>query len=248
MHLAILRSHTANERVFKMVLSTIAFDADDTLWENEKIFKLTEARFRDLLDQQGAADGLFDHLLETERQNLRYYGYGIKGFTLSMIETAIRVTSGTVPASTIQEILNAGREMLDHPADPMPGVQAVLAELANDYRIVLITKGDLFDQERKLAQSGLGDYFSAVEIVSEKTKDTYLRIFEQYGDGAKRSMMVGNSLKSDVIPALKSGAWGVHIPSEIEWAMERADAPDAAPRFHQLDHIQALPALIKKII
>lgn len=186
-----------------MPLSTIAFDADDTLWENEKIFKLTEERFRSLLSPYCDKDELYDHLLETERKNLSYYGYGIKGFTLSMVETAIKITGGSIPAFEIQEILNAGRAMHDHPAEPFEGAQDVLASLSEDYRIVLITKGDLFDQERKLAQSGLGDYFDAIEIVSEKTEHTYRRIFDQFGDGPSRSMMVGNSLKSDVTPAIK---------------------------------------------
>ncbi|WP_169568097.1 HAD family hydrolase [Sneathiella limimaris] len=230
-----------------MPLSTIAFDADDTLWENEKIFKLTEKRFLELLYDHGADESLYDHLLETERQNLRYYGYGIKGFTLSMVETAIRITNGTVPAHIIQEILNAGREMHDHPAEPMAGVTETLKQLAGTYRILLITKGDLFDQERKLAQSGLGELFDGVEIVSEKTEETYLRIFEQYGDGPKRSMMVGNSLKSDIVPAVAVGAWGVHVPSEIEWAMEKADAPTGNARYHHLETITELPALIAEI-
>lgn len=230
-----------------MPLSTIAFDADDTLWENEKIFKLTEQRFRELLDPHGADDNLFDHLLEIERKNLRYYGYGIKGFTLSMIETAISITGGQVPAPIIQEILNAGREMHEHPAEPMEGVRDVLQNLTNDFRIVLITKGDLFDQERKLAQSGLGDFFDAVEIVSEKTNETYRRIFDQFGEGPMHSMMVGNSLKSDVAPAVQSGAYGVYIPSEIEWALEAAEKPTQADRFFELKSILELPDLIKAL-
>lgn len=229
------------------MLSTIAFDADDTLWENEKIFKLTEERFRNLLADYTTEQILSARLLEMERKNLRYYGYGIKGFTLSMVETAIDITNGDVPANVIHEILHAGREMHDHPAAPYPGVHETLQHLSGDFRIVLITKGDLFDQERKLAQSGLGDYFSAVEIVSEKDESTYQRIFQQYGDGPARSMMVGNSLKSDVVPAVKAGAWGVHIPSEIEWAMEKDDAPTHSDRFHKLEYIGELPKLVETL-
>jgi putative hydrolase of the HAD superfamily len=230
-----------------MQLSTIAFDADDTLWENEHIFQLTEKRFMDLLRDHLKEEDISDNLLTTERRNLQYYGYGIKGFTLSMIETAIEVTGGAVPASVIQEILHAGREMFEHPTNLLPHVQQTLENLSQKFRIVLITKGDLFDQERKLAQSGLGEMFRAVEIVSEKTEDTYHRIFEQYGDGPSRSMMVGNSVKSDIVPAINAGAWGVHIPSAITWALEEADAPLHSDRFQKLKNMSLLPALIDRI-
>lgn len=230
-----------------MSLSTIAFDADDTLWENEHIFHLTEQRFRDLLTDHTDIDQLSDNLLEMERRNLRYYGYGIKGFTLSMIETAIEATGGQIPASTLQEILHAGREMHDHPVDPLPHVEETLKKLSGDFRLIVITKGDLFDQERKLAQSGLGDYFEGVEVVSEKMAGTYQRIFDQYGDGPIRSMMIGNSLKSDIIPALTAGSWGVYIPSTLTWANEEADVPITHPRFKQLAHMGALPDLLKTL-
>jgi len=230
-----------------MPLSTIAFDADDTLWENEHIFHLTEQRFRDLLKSHIDVDVLSSNLLDIEKKNLNYYGYGIKGFILSMIETAIVATSGQVPANVIQEILNAGREMHDHPVTPLPDVEAVLKSLSNTHRIILITKGDLFDQERKLAQSGLGSYFDAIEIVSEKTTATYSRIFEQYGDGAKRSMMVGNSLKSDINPAIEAGSWGIYIPSDRTWAHELSTIPDNHNRFKQLSAIVELPNFIAKL-
>ncbi len=227
-----------------MPLSTIAFDADDTLWENEQIFHLTEQRFRELIASHTKIEDLGQSLLETERKNLRYYGYGIKGFTLSMIETAIEVTGGTIPARDIQEIIQAGREMRDHPASPFPHVERVLKSLTGDYRLLVITKGDLFDQERKIAQSRLGGYFDDVEIVSEKTAATYRRIFDQYGDGPGRSLMVGNSLKSDILPALEAGAYGVHIPHALTWAMEQAEEPLDHEKFHQLQSIQDLPDLI----
>jgi putative hydrolase of the HAD superfamily len=231
-----------------MTLSTIAFDADDTLWDNEKIFKLTEQRFRDLLTPHCNGENLYDHLLETERKNLSYYGYGIKGFTLSMVETAISISKGKIPASDIQEILNAGRQMHEHPATPYKGAKEVLEILSKDYRIVLITKGDLFDQERKLAQSGLGDFFDAVEIVSEKQAQTYRNIFEKFGDGAARSMMIGNSLKSDVTPALEAGAYGIYIPSEVNWALEAAEKPATYPRFHELASLREVPGLIRQLV
>ena len=150
-------------------ITTIGFDADDTLWHNESVFRLTQEQIFDMLSEHADPDTIGQKLLEAERRNLGLYGFGVKGFTLSMIETAIEVTSGKVPASTIKEILEAGRAMLSHPVETLPGVHDTLEEVAPHYSLILITKGDLFDQERKLAQSGLGDWFDGVEIVSDKT-------------------------------------------------------------------------------
>ncbi len=200
-------------------LSTIGFDADDTLWQNETFYRMTEERFRHLLGDHAEEADLSARLLEAEKRNLAVYGFGIKGFTLSMIETAIEVTDGAVPASVIGDILKAGRDMLGHPVETLPHAEETLESLAGSYRIVLITKGDLFDQERKLAQSGLGDLFDAVEVVSDKTAATYERIFTRHGDGPGRSMMVGNSLRSDVVPAIEAGSWGVYVPHDLTWAM-----------------------------
>ena len=228
-------------------ITTIGFDADDTLWQNEQFFRMTEARFAELLADFAEADHLTERLIEAEKRNLARYGFGIKGFTLSMIETAIEVTEGRVPARVIGEILEAGREMLVHPVETLPHVTETLERLAPDYRIVLITKGDLFDQERKLAQSGLGDFFDAVEIVSDKQRETYERIFARHGDGAARAMMVGNSLKSDVVPALEAGSYGVFVPHDLTWAYERIEPPAAAPRFREIVHLGELPGLVAQI-
>lgn len=228
-------------------LTAIGFDADDTLWQNERFFRLTEQRFADLLRDHGDPAVIGSQLLEAERRNLAIYGFGIKGFTLSMIETAIEVTAGNVPASVIQEILLAGREMLRHPVETLAGVPETLERLAGTYRLIMITKGDLFDQERKLAQSGLGDFFHAIEIVSGKQPVTYDRIFRQHGTGAAEAMMVGNSLKSDVIPALEAGAFGIFVPHDLTWALEHADEPAGHPRFHMLATISELPALIEQL-
>lgn len=225
----------------------IGFDADDTLWQNERYYRLTEARFAELLADYAERDHLSARLLEAEKRNLGKYGFGIKGFTLSMIETAIEITGGRVPAGTIQRVLEAGREMLDHPVEPLPHARETLKELAGRYRIVLITKGDLFDQERKLAASGLGDFFDAVEIVSDKTRTVYQRIFEQHGNGAQNAMMVGNSLKSDIIPVIEAGGWGVFVPHELTWAHEHADAPSEVARFRQIDHLGQLEPLLHEI-
>ena len=185
--------------------------------------------------------------LAAERRNLDRYGYGVKGFTLSMIETAIEVTEDRVPARLIRQILDAGRDLLAHPIELMPGAAEVVTEVARDYRVVLITKGDLFDQERKLAQSGLGELFAAVEIVSEKTPQTYARLFAAHGEGAEAAMMVGNSLKSDVLPVLEAGGWGVHVPHRLTWALEHAEPPQGAARFRELDSLAALPALLAEL-
>jgi putative hydrolase of the HAD superfamily len=228
-------------------LTTIGFDADDTLWQNEHFYRLTEGRFLDLLGEHGDREALSGRLLEAEKRNLALYGFGIKGFTLSMIETAIEVTEGRVSAATIAEILAAGREMLRHPVETLPHVRETLQELAGDYRIVLITKGDLFDQERKLAESGLGELFSAVEIVTRKDAGTYARIFAEHGDGAERSMMVGNSLRSDIVPAIAAGSWAVYVPHPLTWVVEHDEEPAAAPRYLKLDHLGELIPLLGEI-
>ena len=149
-------------------LAVIGFDADDTLWQNEQYYRLTEEHFRDLLTDFAEGEHVSERLLEAERRNLAQYGFGIKGFTLSMIETALEITEGRAPGKVISEILSIGRNLLSHPVETMPHARDVLEALAGEYYLVLITKGDLFDQERKLAQSGLGDYFDAVEIVSTR--------------------------------------------------------------------------------
>ena len=227
------------------MLTTIGFDADDTLWQNETFFRLTQDRFTNLLADYADADALHDQLIAAERRNLGHYGFGVKGFTLSMIETAIQVTDGRVPSLVIAEIMAAGREMLEHPIELLPHAHAAVKALAGSHRVVLITKGDLLDQERKLAQSGLGDLFHAVEIVSDKTAKAYSAIFARHGTGADQALMVGNSLKSDVIPALAAGAHGVHIPHGLTWALEYADAPEGQDRFHLLNHLGELPDLVE---
>lgn len=228
-------------------LTTIGFDADDTLWQNERFFRMTEERFRDLLAGHTDAAQLGARLLEAEKRNLGRYGFGIKGFMLSMIETAIEVTGGDVPAGTIGDILDLGREMLAHPVETLPGVRETLEQLAGSHRLVLITKGDLFDQERKLAASGLGELFDAVEIVSDKKADTYRRIFARHGDGPERAMMIGNSLKSDVVPAIEAGGWGVYVPHELTWVLEHVATPVGQPKFREVPAIHDVVPLVKAI-
>ena len=226
---------------------TVGLDADDTLWHNETFFKLTEARFRDLLADYAAPDHLAERLLAAEKRNIHHYGFGIKGFTLSMIETAIEVTENRVPATVISQILEAGQEMLAHPVDLLEGVREAVEALAQAHKLVLITKGDLLDQERKIAASGIDHLFSAVEVVSDKTPETYTRIFNDHGTGPEQALMAGNSMKSDVLPVIAAGGHGVFIPFAEAWALEHADAPDAHPRYHELDALKQLPALLQKL-
>lgn len=225
-------------------ITCIGFDADDTLWHNETFFKLTQERFAELLADHADSDHLGERLLAAERRNIGHYGFGIKGFVLSMIETAIEVTEARVPASVIAQILEAGQEMLRHPIDLLPCVQTTIETLADDFPLVMITKGDLLDQERKLAQSGLGDLFAGVEIVSNKTPQTYVQAFSRHGDGPAHAMMVGNSMKSDVRPALDAGAFGVFVPFELAWALEHADPPEGHVRFHEIADLGAVPDLV----
>jgi putative hydrolase of the HAD superfamily len=225
-------------------ITTIGFDADDTLWQNEEFFRLTQARFAELLADHSEPDHLAERLLQAERRNLGRYGFGIKGFMLSMIETAIEVTDQRVPASVIAQIIEAGQEMLVHPVHLLPFAREAVEAVADDYKVVLITKGDLLDQERKLAQSGLGELFDAIEIVSDKTPETYIRAFMRHGNGPERSMMVGNSMKSDVVAAIDAGAWGVHVPAKYEWHLERAETPDGHDRFRALEDLSGLARLL----
>jgi putative hydrolase of the HAD superfamily len=229
------------------MLTTIGFDADDTLWQNETFFRLTHDRFLQALVDHADPSHLNERLAAAERRNLSYYGFGVKGFTLSMIETAVEVTDGRVPASVIGDLIAMGRELLEHPMELLPHARATVTALSGEFRLVLITKGDLLHQERKLAQSGLGDLFHGVEIVSDKTEATYRAAFARHGTGADQAMMVGNSLKSDVIPALQAGAWGVHVPHDLEWAYEAAEAPAGHRRFHVLKDLGDLPALIDQL-
>ncbi|HEY0435233.1 MAG TPA: HAD family hydrolase [Phenylobacterium sp.] len=228
-----------------MRITTVGLDADDTLWHNETIFRMTQERFRTLMADHAEPEFLDSRLAEVERRNLALYGYGVKGFTLSLIETAMDITGGRPPGHIISDILAAGRDMLAHPVEPLPGVPEALDELHRHYRLVLVTKGDLLHQEQKLAASGLGDLFSGVEIVSEKDASTYARVFARHGTGAATAAMVGNSLRSDVLPALQAGAYAAHVPYHLTWAHELADPPTGHPRFTELPSIRDVPGWVR---
>ncbi len=240
------RMHTLGHQMAKN-LSTIGFDADDTLWHNERFFRMTQERFVELLADFAPREHLEAKMLDAEKRNLGRYGFGVKGFVLSMIETAIEVTQERVPASVIAELIAAGHDMLSYPIELLPHVRETVESCAQSHRILLITKGDLLDQERKLAQSGLGELFDGVEIVSNKTPASYHEIFNRHGEGAARSMMVGNSMKSDVLPAIEAGSWGIYVPHGEPWELERADPPTGHTRFQELPSLETLADVVALI-
>jgi putative hydrolase of the HAD superfamily len=227
------------------MITTIAFDADDTLWHNESIFAITQDRFRELLTRYVPEGRVDERLYETEVRNLRLFGYGVKGFTLSMIETAIEVTECRIEAADIRRIVNLGKAMLEHPVEPLDNVRETIEQLRGSYTLMVITKGDLFDQESKIARSGLGDAFSRVEIVSEKNEEAYRIILNRHGIAPPQFLMVGNSLKSDILPVVNINARAVHIPYHVTWAHEMVDLDG---RWHNgywsLDNIAGLPDLL----
>lgn len=229
------------------MLLTLCFDADDTLWHNERFFQMTQAHFATLLADYAERDHLAEQLLAAEKRNLGRYGFGIKGFVLSMIETALDVTDNTVPGHVIAQIIAAGQDMLAHPIELLPGVEDTIAQLAPKYRLLLITKGDLLDQERKIAQSGLGEVFDGVEIVSHKTSAAYSEIFTRHQTPPDATLMVGNSMKSDVLPAIEAGAWGVWVPHGVTWEIEAADPPQDRSKFHEAVDFMQLPKIIASI-
>jgi putative hydrolase of the HAD superfamily len=228
-------------------LTTIGFDADDTLWHHEKYFVSTKERFVDLLAPHADREQVGERLHDTEIANVGLYGFGVKSFTLSMIETALAATGGAVPGAVIGDILGLGREMLAHPVAPFPGVRETLEALKPTHKLLIVTRGDLVDQERKLAASGLLGYFAEIEIVSDKTRPVYDRIFTRHGNGPRRAMMIGNSMRADVVPALEAGAWGVHVPSEHVWSMDLQEDPADASRFRRFGALRDILPLIAEI-
>jgi len=226
----------------------IGFDADDTLWHNQPIFERAYDRFRELLARYHEPHPAGEVLVATEMRNLPLYGYGIKGFTLSAIETAITLSNGAISSNEIRQLLDAARDMLEHPVDLLDGVAETLDALAADHRMILITKGDLRDQERKLERSGLAGYFRHIEVVSEKESVSYGRILDRHGIPPENFLMVGNSLKSDILPVLAIGGAGAHLPYHITWIGEHAEEPvEFLDRFFKLGHMSDLPEIIRQL-
>ncbi|MEO3435386.1 HAD family hydrolase [Inquilinus sp. CAU 1745] len=229
------------------MIKTIAFDGDDTLWHNERIFSMTQEKFRALIRSYVPEGEIDDRLQRTEIENLRIFGYGIKGFTLSMVETAIALTDGRITARDIQAIIGFGREMLEHPVELLDDVRETVEALKDRYRLIIITKGDLFDQESKVARSGLADLFWRVEIVSEKDAATYGSILKRHDIAPSEFLMIGNSVRSDVLPVLEIGARAVHLPYELTWVHEVVTPSAAGDGFPVLERMADFPALVARL-
>jgi putative hydrolase of the HAD superfamily len=230
-----------------MPVDLICLDADDTLWHNMRFFDEAERALVDMLRPFGDAQVARATLEACEERNLKHYGYGAKSFTLSMIETAVELGGETLPSKLIADILEAGRALLAHPVELLERVDETLKELACRGRLVLVTKGDILHQEAKLAASGLGERFSGIEIVSEKTVDTFRRLFDRYGVEPGRAVMAGDSMRSDVVPALEAGAWAAFIPQALAWGHESAPLPNDERRFRQLASLADLPSWIDSL-
>ncbi len=231
------------------ILDMIAFDADDTLWHMESLFHLTHEKYAALLSHYHSAKWIEKKLFETEMRNLKHFGYGVKGFTLSMIETAIELTEGRIKGDDIQKIVDLGKQMLKAPVQLLEHAEDTIKTLSASYPLMILTKGDLFDQESKIARSGLSTYFKYIEIRTRKTKAAYKAVFKKYNIAPQRFLMVGNSLRSDIFPVLELGGYAVFIPYPFYWEHEKVtDAninPGKYPRYMELEHIGQLPGWIK---
>ena len=221
-----------------MNIKVIAFDADDTLWVNEPYFRASEEKFCALMGEYMSERDLERELLKIEIANLGLYGYGIKGFILSMMEAALKISGGTINAQGVEQILELGKQMLNQPIELLDGVEEVLAALKSNYRLVVATKGDLLDQERKLKKSGLIDYFHHVEIMSEKDETNYLKLLKHLDIQPDEFLMIGNSLKSDVLPVLNIGGHAIHVPFHITWAHEQIEGSIDNERFKNVEGIR----------
>jgi putative hydrolase of the HAD superfamily len=228
-------------------INLICLDADDTLWHNETYFRRTFGEVAALLAPFVSAEEVQAQLDAVEHRNLSVYGYGVKGFILSMLEAASEIAGDDLPAATVRDLLALGRDMLVHPIEMLPGVAEALPRLAERGRLVLVTKGDLHHQEAKLAASGIGDLFEGVEIVSDKKAETYERIFARYRVFPDQAVMAGNSMRSDILPALEAGAYAAFVPFELVWAHEAAESPTEHPRYRELASLGDLPDWIDNI-
>ncbi|MFT3676474.1 MAG: HAD family hydrolase [Chitinophagaceae bacterium] len=227
-----------------MAIKVIAFDADDTLWVNEPYFQETEKKFCALLEDYVPHHTAAQELFKTEIQNLALYGYGVKGFMLSMIETALRVSRNTVSMEVIEKAIQYGKDLLDKPIELLDGVESVLKQLQGKYRLVVATKGDLLDQERKLRKSGISHYFHHIEIMSEKMESDYQALIKHLDIAPDEFLMLGNSLKSDVLPVLAIGGHAVHIPYHTTWAHEKVEHRIEHERFREITQMSEVLAFL----
>lgn len=225
-------------------IEIIAFDADDTLWHNESLFTITQDKYKNLLSKYHTPEWIDQRLFDTETRNIEHFGYGIKGFTLSMIETAIELSEGRITGAEINQIIEFAKEMLKAPTELLEGVEETIEKLTNTHELMIITKGDLFDQESKIARSGLADYFSRVEIVREKDDECYRKILHKHKIDKNKFVMVGNALKSDILPVLRIGAAAIHVPYHTTWAREIVSDDELRNyNFLQISQIKNLPDL-----
>jgi putative hydrolase of the HAD superfamily len=227
-------------------IKVIAFDADDTLWVNEPYFREAEDKFCALLEDYLPLHSVANELFKTEIRNLPLYGYGIKGFMLSMIETILEVTEGTASLEMIEKAIQFGKEQLNKPIELLEGIETVLETLKGDYRLVVATKGDLLDQERKLQKSGLENYFHHIEIMSEKHEKDYLKLLKHLDCKPENFLMIGNSLKSDVLPVLQLGGHAIHVPFHITWAHESVEHTVEHDNFKSVETITDILSFLKK--
>jgi putative hydrolase of the HAD superfamily len=231
-----------------MTFKLIAFDADDTLWENESLYARTQAKFRDLLAFYHPPEWIGARLYETEMRNLAHFGYGVKAFTLSMIETAIELTEGHISGEDIKFIIDQGKQMLTAEIVLLEHAAETVRQLSRDYPLMLITKGDLLDQESKIRRSGIQECFNFVEIVSDKNSESYTRLLQEHGVRGQDFLMVGNSLRSDILPILEIGGSAVYIPYVMTWLHESAALPPSGtPGFYQIEHLGQIPGLLKNL-
>ncbi len=229
------------------MITALGFDADDTLWHSETIFEDYHRRFRELLARYHDPKTVEAALYATEMRNLDLFGYGVKSFALSAIETAIDLTNGTIPADELRALIHGAREMLAHPVELLDGAAETVAALAADYRLIVITKGDLRHQERKFQRSGLATHVPHCDVVSEKDNATYARVLARHQIAPEDFLMVGNSMRSDILPILELGGHGAYIPYPLIWAHENVPAPVDCPRFHALANLRELPALLARL-
>jgi putative hydrolase of the HAD superfamily len=228
--------------------AVIAFDADDTLWHNERSFVAAQDTLKNLLARYHRPEWVAERLYQTELRNLPHFGYGIKGFALSMIETAVELTEGRITGHEIQTLIDAAKAMLAADVEVFEQVPATLAHLEATYPLMLITKGDLFDQERKIGRSGIAHYFQHIEIVSDKSRASYARLLQRHGISPERFLMVGNSLRSDILPVLELGAAAVYVPHPLTWAHEaEVVVPSDQAGYYQIEHLGQLPALVAEL-
>lgn len=226
----------------------IAFDADDTLWHTERLYVDAQARFVELLARYHNPEWIQERLDETEGRNLAHFGFGIKAFALSMIETAVELTEGRIAGRDIQTLIALAKEMLNADIELLDTIAETIPQLAQKYPLMVITKGDLLDQETKISRSGLGQYFQRIEIVSQKNRASYERVLREHALTPQRFLMVGNSLKSDILPVLELGAHAVYVPYELTWQHERAEPPpDGHAGYYKIERLTELPALLARL-